>query len=596
MAYQVDRYNGTFLVSVEDGTIDSTTDLRFVGKNYAGYGEVQNENFLHLLESFANNSAPPKAITGQIWFDTSTKKLKFYDGTNFRVAGGAQVSDTAPSGLTAGDFWWDSTAKQLYAWSGTNYVLVGPVASPDLGESAVFAQVVKDTLNNNHTIIRLNAGGRTIAVVSQTEFTLNTAVNTINDTSSFAKIKKGVTLINTNNETGVTSDDHYFWGTASNASKLGGYPASEFLKVGSQNFAQEIFFGDPGFTVGDGQDLRIRVENGTDPIIESRTGEPITVRVTVTEGSDERDVAIFRNSGIVPGSDSVYDLGTSSSKWNGIYATNVYSAVTGNVIGNVEGNVTGSVKAIADSTVLVNAETKEIGYTSATIKGTLFGDVQGNLTGTADNANKLNFISPSVGLPPAADKTSVVIRSAEGNITATQFIGTTDQANKLKIDNSAVDTDVNYRSAKTTPTANTIAARDSAGDIYANLFQGTATAAQYADLAEKYLADAEYEVGTVVSVGGEAEVTACNYGDRALGVVSGNPAFMMNKDLVGGTYIALKGRVPVKVTGAVRKGQRLVAANNGSAIAAVPHANDVFAIALESSDDTGVKLIEAVVL
>ena len=50
MAYQVDKFNGTFLTSVEDGTIDTTTDIRFVGKNYAGYGEVQNENFLHLLE------------------------------------------------------------------------------------------------------------------------------------------------------------------------------------------------------------------------------------------------------------------------------------------------------------------------------------------------------------------------------------------------------------------------------------------------------------------------------------------------------------------------------------------------------------------
>ena len=53
MAYKVDRFNGTFLTSVEDGTIDTTTDLRFVGKNYAGYGEVQNENFLHLMENFA---------------------------------------------------------------------------------------------------------------------------------------------------------------------------------------------------------------------------------------------------------------------------------------------------------------------------------------------------------------------------------------------------------------------------------------------------------------------------------------------------------------------------------------------------------------
>jgi len=150
--------------------------------------------------------------------------------------------------------------------------------------------------------------------------------------------------------------------------------------------------------------------------------------------------------------------------------------------------------------------------------------------------------------------------------------------------------------ATTTNTASKIAARDSAGDIYATVFRGLATSANYADLAEKYLADQEYEVGTVVAVGGEAEVTAGSYGDRAIGVVSAHPAYMMNSELEGGTYIALKGRVPVKVSGTVRKGQRLVAYNNGTAVAAVPHANDVFAIALESSDDTGVKLIEAVTL
>jgi hypothetical protein len=71
---------------------------------------------------------------------------------------------------------------------------------------------------------------------------------------------------------------------------------------------------------------------------------------------------------------------------------------------------------------------------------------------------------------------------------------------------------------------------------------------------------------------------------------------MMNRELDGGIYIALKGRVPCKVIGAVRKGQRLVATNNGCAVAGVPHSNDVFAIALESSTDTGVKVIEVAVL
>ena len=112
MAYEVNKFNNVFLTSVADGTIDTTTDLRLVGKNYAGYGEVQNENFVHLLENFANTTAPPKAITGQIWFDTSIKKLKFYDGAKFKTAGGAEASASAPSGLSVGDFWWDTAAKQ----------------------------------------------------------------------------------------------------------------------------------------------------------------------------------------------------------------------------------------------------------------------------------------------------------------------------------------------------------------------------------------------------------------------------------------------------------------------------------------------------
>jgi hypothetical protein len=71
---------------------------------------------------------------------------------------------------------------------------------------------------------------------------------------------------------------------------------------------------------------------------------------------------------------------------------------------------------------------------------------------------------------------------------------------------------------------------------------------------------------------------------------------MMNKDLEGGTYIALKGRVPVRVLGSVKKGDRLIAGNNGCAVPGIPHANDVFAIALESNSDVSEKLVEAVIL
>jgi hypothetical protein len=156
--------------------------------------------------------------------------------------------------------------------------------------------------------------------------------------------------------------------------------------------------------------------------------------------------------------------------------------------------------------------------------------------------------------------------------------------------NEAEDT---FIRSSTGSNAITIVERDANGNIWGNFFAGTAMQANYADLAEKYLADAEYEIGTVVSIGGEKEITACTSGDRAVGVVSGNPAYLMNKDLQDGTAVALKGRVPCKVFGKVQKGQRLVAYNDGSAIVGTV---DVFAVSLENNNEIGVRIVEVLVL
>jgi hypothetical protein len=176
-------------------------------------------------------------------------------------------------------------------------------------------------------------------------------------------------------------------------------------------------------------------------------------------------------------------------------------------------------------------------------------------------------------------------------IYAGSFSGIASQSNQVLETVSGL-----YRSGNTGAAASTVAVRDASADLYANVFQGIASSADYADLAEKYLADLEYLVGTVVAIGGEKEVTACTVGDRAIGIVSANPAYMMNSGLEGGTYIALKGRVPCKVIGQVKKGQRLVAGLNGAAQAAYGANSDVFAIALETSDDAGEKTIEVLVL
>ncbi len=603
MAYQVDRFNGTFLVAVEDGTIDTTTDIRFVGKNYAGYGEVQNENFLHLLENFANTSAPPKAVTGQIWYDSSNKKLKFYDGSRFKFASGAEYSESAPTGLTPGDFWFDASSNQLKAWNGSDFILIGPEAAPEFGASAAIGQVVQDNTGNPRSIVKFVAGDTTMAITSAVEFTLGSA----NPIPGFSRIKKGITLINTDGTTGVTSTsgEQYFWGTASNALRLGGESADQYVRKNDLSFPQLVSFVDSGLTLGNDEDLLIFVETedpfGINPlrdedqvvIYQSQVGQPITIRQQVNE-TTAVNILKIRSNVIEPSGDGSVNFGTADKRFNAVRAIDLFGNLTGNVTGNVTGAIKGNVTA-SDDSIAFNASTKTFFGTvgSSSSRSLVYGDLIGDVTGSAATAEKLGIYDPSIATAPG----TVVVRDASGNINAAGFLGVSTFADRIKIvSDSVVDSDPTYKSAKRGPIADSIAARTSDGDLFARLFDGTATAARYADLAEKYLADKEYEVGTVVAVGGEKEVTAAKYGDRAIGVVSANPAFMMNKDLEGGTYIALKGRVPVKVTGAVRKGQRLIAANDGTAVAAVPHANDIFAVALESSDDVGIKLIEAVIL
>jgi hypothetical protein len=133
------------------------------------------------------------------------------------------------------------------------------------------------------------------------------------------------------------------------------------------------------------------------------------------------------------------------------------------------------------------------------------------------------------------------------------------------------------------------------GNRFGTIF-GTATSARYADLAEKYTTDQEYEAGTVLAVAtaGDAESTATwQSGQRVLGVVSTNPAFLMN-DEAAGQAIALRGRVPVKVVGPIRKGQPLICNQDGKGI--YGDTCNSFAIALETNEEHSVKLVECVIL
>lgn len=505
MAYIVNNYNGQQLTVVEDGTIDQTTDLKLVGKNYSGYGEAQNENFVHLLESFANASPPTRAIVGQVWYDAGTTKLKFYTGTAWKNAGGAEVAPSEPAGLNEGDLWWSTSANQLYGKTGTGeFILVGPQSAGD-GTTQMLSATVFDNTDTERNVIIALINDVPVYIISNIEFTLrDDQPEAIPPLTGFSLVKRGFTLVNS--ATGFTQNalneyisgaenEPIFWGTANDALNLGGFAASSYRRTD-----QAINFDDAGFTLGDSNDLKIFVPDGTTPTIWNQVGDKVAFGAKRPSAGAATAILSVRNAdstttGLFPEITELYNIGSSALKFAEIHSQ--------------------------------------------------------YFRGLADEATEV--IVGGVG-----------------------------------------------RTASTAATANTIAARDASGNITAVEFNGTATKARYADLAEKYTVAEQMPVGTVVAVAGEkyvdevevsAEIRPAKSSDIAIGVISDAPAYLMNSECEG-QAVGLKGRVPVRVKGIVRKGEAIYAWDDGYATTTATRA--LVGVALETSEDEGEKLVECV--
>ena len=177
MSYTINRTNGTTLTSIVDGSIDQTsTDLVLIGKNASSYGVYVNDNFVHLLENFANSSQPSHPIIGQLWFDTTQNRLKVYDGSSFKVSGGTVVSNSIPSGITTGDIWIDSNNEQLYFNDGIQTLLAGPIYTSTQGLTGFQVQTILDTNEISRTIALLYVSQTLIGIFSKDAFTPASAI------------------------------------------------------------------------------------------------------------------------------------------------------------------------------------------------------------------------------------------------------------------------------------------------------------------------------------------------------------------------------------------------------------------------------------
>jgi hypothetical protein len=397
MAYTITLTDGEIFATIADGTVNTDSSMTLVGKNWAGYGQFLDNNFIRLLENGANTSAPGDPLVGQLWWDSTVGAMKAYNGTTFKTIGGAAASSTAPTSNIAGDLWYDTVNQQLNVYTGTAFIVVGPAFTPGTGTTGAIVATIVDNVATSHFVIELFANNSIVAIVSKDQtFTPGTAVT---GGWGVQAVNPGITLA-----TGIANNA--VWGNSTNSLALNSLTSGQFMR--------------------------------------SDTNTSCSGTITVNTGGGV--------TGIINGA--------------------------GNAIGNI----------------------------------------------------------------------------------------------------------------------------GSSGSYFNTIF-ATATTALYADMAERFAADDVYTPGTVVELGGSAEITMVRVdaSDSVFGVISTRPAFTMNGGAGNNDThppVAMTGRVPVRVTGAVRKGDRLISAGDGiarSARAEEATAFNVIGRALVDKLDQGTGTVEAIV-
>lgn len=369
MPYQIDKTDGTVLITLADGVVDNSTDLQLVGRNVAGYGEQQNENFVKLLENFARADTPPsKPLVGQLWFDKNADKLRpsVFDGVHWRNLTINQVSATEPQGQKEGDLWWDTVNNKLYVFvaDGNQHVLVGPESILGFGKTKWETTKLTDTSAVEHPVSIGYVDGSAYMVMADTAFEIDQAVTPL---AGFTRIGEGLTSKGTNID-GVTSGTTRFFGTAGDADRLGGRLASTWANRNDNEIITGTysFQNDNGITIGDTLELSLKVINANEPGIFADFGDKLHLGVNYTGSGGDKTVITINNKSIIPYANNEVSLGAPSIKYRNIYADAIFANVvgdaqgqftgtlTGNVTGNVSGSVTGNVTGNATGQVLAS--------------------------------------------------------------------------------------------------------------------------------------------------------------------------------------------------------------------------------------------------
>jgi|TARA_B100001094_G_scaffold328180_1_gene388015 hypothetical protein len=282
MAYQINKTDGSIVATVADGQIDNiSTDITLIGKNYSGFGESLNENFIKILENFSSIAQPTQPVRGQIWYDASEAKLKVYSGTAFVPVSSATIAGTQPETLGVGDLWFNDSDKQLYFFDGTNTILLGPDYSDSQGVSGLRVTSILDTLNQTRVITSLFNNGVLLGIFSKDTFTPKNNIEGYE-----GSIIPG---FNASTLSGIKFDV-----TTTNSEKLNNVDASLYVRSDTANSLQNALQieSDLGLQFGAGGQGVIQVSNGNVRMSNQATGKQIIFDVRSDATTQEEAISI----------------------------------------------------------------------------------------------------------------------------------------------------------------------------------------------------------------------------------------------------------------------------------------------------------------
>lgn len=592
MAYNITLTDGTTFATIADGTVNTASSVTLVGKNYAGYGQFLDENFIQMLENFSNATAPTAPLTGQLWWDSTNFLLKVYNGTIWKTISAATSSATAPTSNVIGDLWYDTVNQQVKVWTGSAFLVVGPAYSSSTGLAGAIPGTVLDVGSTPHFIVSLEVNNQQVAIVS-----LDSAFVPQSPTSTaYPTIYPGITVNKT------------IGGSFSgNLISLGNITASA---GGTSNVAvfSALGVGVTGIVSASGNITGGNIASGgTATVTGNVTGGNLSIGGLATVTGN-----ITGGNLITGGSIAATGTGNITGNVNGgnLRTTGLITA-TGTVTG---GNVASGGFITAGSTISsVGNITSAANVAGANVIASANVSAVGNVAGTyfLGNGSQLTGISAAVSVSKIENGTSNVQIAANGaNIT----MAVSSTANVVVVSQNGVSITTQSANATSPGTSGLSTAyiehlgTTGIGNIgsvgsYFNQVFATATTALYADVAERFESDELLDPGTVVELGGAKEITRSRLelSENVFGVISTRPAFTMN----GGAgendthpAVAMTGRVPVNVTGIINKGDRLVSAGNGIARAAKPGEATAFNVigrALVSKLTNGAGTVEAIV-